>query len=153
MTKEKFIICAAVAFLGSLVNFFVQTNKRSGLKNILDLVIGLSLLSLIICSFSPDILGINIDENAYFDYEKISDSVMEKVLTETCEKIKETISSELDAVFDIDNVKSDVSINKESFVIEKAVIYINDNGKSISNYKIKTYFKQKYDMDVEVLIC
>ena len=153
MTKEKLMICAAVALLGALISFFAETTKRGMVKNALEIAIGVFLLYLIIYPFSSVELDISVEEKNCFDCEKISDSVMKTALAEASKKIEETISFEVSAEFGIENVKSEVKISKDEFKIEKAVIYMVDCGKAVSSYQIKAYLKQKYDMDVEVLTC
>ena len=152
MTKEKFIICAAIAFFGALLNFFSKTSKHAGIKNVLDFTIGVFLLLIILSSFKIGGTEINIRYNG-FDYEKISTDVVDEAILKASEQIEEAISSDVCANFNLANVKSDVIISRESFEVEKAIIYISNSRVAVSNYHIKIYLKQKYDMDVEVLIC
>ena len=152
MTSEKFFICTTVAFFGALLNFFTKTSKHSNFKYVLDAIIGIFLILIITSSLKLDIDEIPLPKESELNYENISDSIMREIIAETSDKIEQTINTDVIDEFEVGDVKSEIVINQNDYEIESATVYIIDYDKAISTYQVKAYLKQKYDMDVEVLI-
>lgn len=150
--KEKIIICAIAALIGAVIKF-VSAASKSKVTDIINALIGIFIL-LTLFSISKQKISLPSLTNGEVctDYETISREMMRKIYFSAEKDIEEIISEEIFSRFGIAPIQCDILINEEELTIEKAELIFSSKDKLISGYEIKSYLKEKYEMDIEVTI-
>ena len=86
------------------------------------------------------------------NYSSICDNTITNIYRFTEDEIEKILCEEIYKKFGIESPCCNIIIDFKNMAIKSAEIYIYKNESFISEYKVITFIKSKYDIDAEVFI-
>lgn len=150
--KERILICASIALCGTIIKFICRATGKNKNADVITVIVSvfilLGLFPIVGQTFSlPSLSGDDTD-----NFEEISNEAMSEIHSSVEKQIENLLLEEVSSKFDIVPIECDISINEDNLTLEKAKMLLSSERGLISGYEIKNFLREKYDIDVEVII-
>lgn len=151
--KERIIICVFAALIGAVIKLICEAADRNKTSDIINTLVGGFILLSLFPLTAQNISAPTLPSDGFSaDYEAANKEIVEQIYLSAETEIANLISQEVYCKFGISPIKCDILISNDELTIEKAELIFSNEEKLISSYEIKSYLKEKYEMDVEVIV-
>lgn len=153
MIKNVFITAFIISLLGTFLKYFTTAIGKDNISKITETVVSILLIFVFLSVFSKnqnDIINYDyfVQEN---NYDRVADESLKGAIDASLEKIQSALCDEFFEEFGVRPRCCEIKIDNEKLKIEKLLFYCSKEDIMTSTYKIKEFFKDKYNIEPEIV--